>query len=64
MGAGIYEKYDSRYARVMVKHRPAGIRVLLLWRVGGGEGGRKLTGIIGLISAPTSTVILVKREIS
>lgn len=63
MGAGIYEKHDSRYARVMVKHRPAGIRVLLLWRVGG-EGGRKLTGIIGLISAPTSTVILVKREIS
>lgn len=61
MGAGIYEKHDSRYAHVMVKHRPTGIRVLLLWR---GGRGHKLTGIIGLISAPTSTVISVKREIS
>lgn len=29
-----------------------------------GREGHKLTGIIGLISAPTSTVISVKREIS
>lgn len=42
MGAGIYEKHDSRYARVMVKHRPAGIRVLLLWRVGGGGRGAQI----------------------